>query len=284
MTGCIIPGFNFHPQWVNRSGFSPFIQPLIHAGLSALEFELDPHIQDWQKTLGYMEEAAGADLKFSFHAPYRSPYSLAGFEHGKKHTIITDYAPMLKIAQDWANRLKVQPVVVIHGARADNQDRQVLFQDTCGFLNWVLDEFRDIRLAFENNTVAEAKTIKIGDTIEEVSRVVDTIHDPRLGICWDMGHYAMAGFTTPPDGSWLQKVIHVHIHDLDAAHTDHFPLVFASYDYTGWLGALAAAGMQGIATLEVKGGQLMKWPNEQIEEALCASFTCIKEAALCQQA
>ena len=283
MTGCIVPGFSFHPQWVDLTGFPVFIQPLIHSGLGALEIELDPHIQDLQQTNDYMEEAISLGLCFSFHAPYRHSYTLAGFESSDRDKVISDYAPMLKIAQDWAGRLKTQPVVVIHGARAVKGDRESLFQDTRSFLTWALHEFRDIRLAFENNTVAEGHTIKIGDTIEEVNRVVDTLDHPRLGICWDMGHYAKAGFATPPEEAWLKKVIHVHIHDMDSTQTDHYPLIYTSYDYAGWLRLLAAAGMQGIATLEVKGGQLMKWSNERIEEALCASFASIKEVTQCQQ-
>lgn len=281
MTGCILPGFNFHPQWADRTGFSVFIQPLMRCGLGALEFELDPNIQDWQKTLGYMQEAVAHGLQMSFHAPYRKTYTLAGFECGNRDAVIAGYAPMLKVAQDWAERFKTQPVVVIHGARAEKGERETFFQDTCGFLRWALNEFHDIRLAFENNTVAIAQSIKIGDTIEEVSRVVDAVYDPRLGICWDMGHYALAGFTSLPEETWLKKVIHVHIHDLDNSHTDHFPLVYSSYDHTGWLEALISAGMNGIATLEVKGEQLMKWSNEQIEEGLCSSFKRIKEADLC---
>jgi len=83
-------------------------------------------------------------------------------------------------------------------------------------------------------------------------RIVEEVGNCRLGLCWDMGHDVKAGRLTAPDAAWLDRVVHVHLHDIDENGTDHYPLLCGQVPYRTWLPALIQVGFKGIVTLEIK--------------------------------
>ena len=272
-------GFNIHPRWAAGSTLETFLAPLKKAGLSALEFALEGHDRDWKEFEPLMEESASLGYRLCFHAPFRAPYTLAGFKVDDRESIIALYQPMLAIAQSWALRQGGMATVVLHSAHSDHSNRATLYADTLSFLDWALQEFDHLRFAVENLGPSDGTDIKVGDTREEVLALVETLDQSRLGICWDFGHDCLHHRSQLPGKEWLARVVHVHVHDLDAAGLDHYPLVFGNCPYQEWLQALARCGMQGVATLEVKGGQLKGWPLERMAQTLIDSIAAVKEAS-----
>ena len=270
-------GFSMHPLWVGQEGLEAFLKPLRDVGLSTLEFELDSHLEMWNDTRKLMEQGFDLGMGLCFHAPYRLPHRIAGFSGSQKGSIKQDYQTMLDIAQDWVKRTGKTKTVVFHGARGESEEHPQLFADTLDFCQWLLESYPELRFALENNNPTESNVIKIGVTREEVLKLVTEFDSPRLGICWDMGHDYLAHRDDTLEPEWLERIIHVHVHDVDAHENDHFPLVYGKVPHAKWLGALHRVGMKGNVTLELKGGNLKDWQPEEISKSLTASVQMIAE-------
>jgi sugar phosphate isomerase/epimerase len=281
MTVNIGIGFNIHPRWAAGSTLENFLAPLKAAGLSALEFALEGHDLDWNTFQPLMEEGASLGYRLCFHAPFRAPYTLAGFSMDNRDSIIAAYRPMLAIAQSWGMRQGSPVTAVLHSAHSDHAERAALYADTLAFLEWALPEYDQVRIAVENLGPSKGSDVKVGDTREEVLSLVKMFDHPRVGICWDFGHDCLHHRSHLPSEEWLRRVVHVHAHDLDAAGLDHYPLILGNCPYREWLQALVRCGMQGVATLEIKGGQMKDWPFERVNQALVDSIKGLKEASTC---
>lgn len=273
----ILPGFNLHPRWVEGSTAGEFLPPLIEAGLRAVEFDLHPNQPYWPGFEPLMGACQQMDLRLCFHAPYRPPYSIAGFSGEGREVIKELFTPMLSLAEHWAVAQGNLAAVVIHPAKSSQAPRSDLDADTHSFLAWVLEEFHGLLLALENMGPPAPGEIKAGDTRENVFSLVEGIRHPRLGLCWDLGHDALWNRAEPPEAAWLKRVVHAHVHDLDENGQDHYPLVFGRVPACDWLRRLAQAGMQGAAVLEIKGGQLRTWDLPRINQAIRNSLTTIRE-------
>jgi sugar phosphate isomerase/epimerase len=272
MNGNIRIGFSMHPRWVDGVGLKTFIEPLRQVGLSALEFELDDHLDGWTASLILMKEAVSMGLDLSFHAPYRAPHSLVGFAGGNRPVLEREFRPLLEVGENWAVRMGKKCVLVMHAAASRiPADPASLVVDTIAYLKWVAEAFPHLHLALENNHSPEEDQVKVGVQRTDILRMVDCLPPDRLGICWDMGHDFLSQQPQQPPPEWFSRVIHVHIHEVDSAGRDHFPLVMGNDFYTPWLHGLVRVGMNGIVVLELKGGHLTGWSMEQIKAALVSS-------------
>lgn len=270
-------GFNIHPRWVQGSSLKNFIAPLRQAGLESLEFELDNRLPMWEEFGPLMEETVALGLQLSFHAAYRTPHILLGYAHGLKAEIQQDYRPLLQIAEDWSLRLQKMHSVVFHAATAPApHDTQPMVEDTVGFLQWVCSEFPHLKVALENNNPSSANQVKLGIQRDDVLALLQLIDRPQAGICWDMGHDALTTQPVTAPHEWVEKVIHVHLHDFDQDGQDHYPLIFGNVPYQPWLAQLKQAGMQGIVVLELKGERFKDMEYGQIIRYLADSFSAIR--------
>ncbi len=95
------------------------------SGLSALEFELDQHLDRWEEFEPLMEATVEEGLELSFHAPYRLPYTLVGYSTTNRASIENMYRPMLKIAEKWAIQTGKPRVAVFHAATAPARTVQI---------------------------------------------------------------------------------------------------------------------------------------------------------------
>ena len=268
--------FSMHPRWVDNGGLKAFIDPLRHAGLSALEFELDDHLDCWPDSLPLMETAVEQGLELSFHAPYRAPHSLVGFAGNRRPALEQEYRPLLEIAESWARRTGAQRTLVVHAAVSQPPANPAsLVADTIAYLNWVAETFPNLHLALENNHPPLKNEIKVGIQRADVLQIANCLQPTRLGICWDMGHDYLRHQQDEPTPEWLSRVMHVHLHDVDHADQDHYPLVLGNVPHQPWLQGLKQAGMNGIVVLELKGERLKDWSMDQIRTALVGSVETI---------
>jgi sugar phosphate isomerase/epimerase len=269
-------GFSMHPRWTDRAGLKAFIDPLRRAGLSALEFELDDHLDCWSDSPPLMEAAVEQGLELSFHAPYRSPHSLVGFAGDRRPDLEQEYRPLLEIAEGWARRSGKPRTLVVHAAVSQPPaDSTSLVTDTIVYLNWVTDVFPNLHLALENNHPPIKDEIKVGIQRADVLKIASSLPPTRVGICWDMGHDYLRHQQDEPSPEWLSRVMHVHLHDVDEADLDHYPLVLGNVPHLSWLQGLKQAGMKGIVVLELKGERLKDWSMDRIMAALVGSIETI---------
>jgi sugar phosphate isomerase/epimerase len=271
-------GFSMHPNWLAAGSLGDFLAPLRAAGLAALEFELDDHLSAWPAFPALMEQAVQAGMALSFHAPYRAPHSLAGFAGERRGAIQAGLAPLLAVAENWAQRSPACQTVVVHAAvGSQGTDPSALREDTIGFIEWACAAFPDLRLALENTPPAAPGQVKVGTSKEEVLDLIRAANQPQLGACWDMGHDMLLPPPDEPSPEWLARVIHVHVHDIDSNGADHHPLIFGVVPFQRWLAAWKAAGGQGLAVLELKGQHLQGWGSQRISRALASSIAQLAE-------
>jgi sugar phosphate isomerase/epimerase len=276
MAGNVRVGFSMHPRWAGSRGLEDFLLPLCRVGLSALEFELDDRLEDWSDFEPLMQAAFERGLALSFHAPYRPPHSLVGFDGEGRARIQADYSPLLALAESWAQRSPACRTVVVHAAAGQAPAVQsALAADTQAFLGWVLEAFPDLELALENNHPERPGELKVGVAPQDVLALIAAVGSPRLNACWDLGHDFLRAGAAEPSAEWLAKVVHIHVHDVNGSGEDHYPLVFGNVPVDAWLHGWKAHGGRGSVVLELKGGQLKGWPAEKIGEALELSIAAL---------
>ena len=264
-------GFGLHPKWLGAGTREEFLAPLKAAGLSALEFTLHPGNDEWAGMAALAEECARAGYPCHFHAPYQLPFTLAGFAATQRAAIQHMYAPALTVVERLAADYHLTPSLIIHGATAD-APRAELRRDTDAFLAWVLAETQHARLMLENLPPKPGMT-RTGESRAETLDVVRALNHPRLGMCWDLGHDYLLGYTELPDADFLRAVRHVHIHDINDAREDHFPLIYGNVPWQADLRALARVGFAGTVVMEINGYRAQR--VERLHERLAASFAAM---------
>jgi sugar phosphate isomerase/epimerase len=244
-------GFGLHPKWLGTGTREDFLGPLKAAGMSVLEFTLHPATDEWPAMQALAEECTTAGYRCHFHAPYQPPFSLVGFATARRQEIAQMYAPALELVERMADAGHFDPALVVHGATGAAA-RADLRRDTDAFLNWVLAETHRARVMFEI-LPHKPPFVRTGESRDEVLDVVRTLNHPRLDLCWDLGHDYLLGYSDLPDDEFLRRVRHVHIHDVNAAREDHFPLVYGNVPWQADLRALLAAGFEGAVVMEING-------------------------------
>jgi sugar phosphate isomerase/epimerase len=244
--------FGLHPKWIESSGGSldGVLNPLQAAGLSALEFTLNPD-EEWEEMRALAEQCVRLGHRCHFHSPYKDPFNSEGFASNRRDEIKQLYAPLFTLIERWANDGDLFPAVVIHGAHGKTSLTQ-LAEDTAHFLEWALAQTTRTQLMLEN-LPPKPGYIRVGESHEQVLEIVCGIHHPRLNVCWDLGHDVLQGYTQLPSEDFLKAVRHVHIHDINDAGEDHFPLVYGNVPWQKDLRALKRVNFNGAVTMEING-------------------------------
>ena len=267
-------GFGLHPKWLGNGTREQFLAPLKAAGMSVLEFTLHPNTDEWESMRALAEECARAGYHCHFHAPYQSPFTIAGFATTQRDAIQRMYVPALELAERLAEEHRFQPSLVIHGTTANASSRAELRRDTEEFLAWVLTETKHSHLMLENLPPKPGFT-RTGESREETLDIVRQINHPRLAMCWDLGHDYLLGYTELPQADFLSAVGHVHIHDINAAREDHFPLIYGNVPWQADLRALASVGFDGAVIMEINGYRAQA--VERLHERMVESFALMQE-------
>lgn len=266
-------GFGLHPKWLTNSTREEFLAPLKAAGMSVLEFTLHPNTDEWAEMCALAEECVSAGYRCHFHAPYQTPFNLAGFATTQRDAILKMFAPALELAEQLAEKQQSDAVLVIHGAHAE-MTRMALRRDTEAFLEWVLAEMPRVRPMLEILNHKPPFT-RIGESRDEVLDIVRGMNHSRLGVCWDLGHDYLLGYTELPNDEFLHAVRHVHIHDINAAREDHFPLIYGNVPWQTDLCALARVGFGGAVVMEINGYRAQR--VERLHARLAESFAAMSE-------
>lgn len=269
----IEPCFALHPKWVEREGVNAFLSPLQAAGMVGLEFTLYAQPGEGEPMRALAEDCARSGFHCNFHAPYQDPHNPAGFATDRREALQALFTPALAFAERIAAETGYAPGLVIHGAHGFTP-LATLREDTRQFLLWVLEHTRACRVMLEN-LPPKPGTVRLGETPEQVAALVAQIDHPRLAICWDLGHSVLQKQHDLPPADFLGRTRHVHIHDINAAGEDHFPLVYGTVPWQRDLRALRAAGFSGAITMEINGYRASRLDN--LHQRLADSFAAIRE-------
>lgn len=274
-------GFNMDFQWLNGRDIFAVISPLVRKGLTVLEIHLEPRFPEISDHIEFLcDSASQAGLGLCFHAPYLDPPFMYGFSTTGRNTLETGWALVLEFINRYSSVNDIRTEMVLHGSHGPNAHMDALLKDTVEIAAWILDNCPELTIGIENLPTPRnpSELVKFGEDRDSVLKAVNMIDHPRCGITWDMGHCVRNNVLETPEDSWIQRVVHVHVHDVDAARQDHWPLMTESTPYQSWIQALAKAGFSGTITAELNRNLYGSWSQETIDEYLISSIEKIKSA------
>lgn len=272
---------NLDYYWLQGRSFSDVIKPLIENGLSALEVHLDLRFPEISDHLEYLcKSAAQSGLGISFHAPYLEPPFLFGFSSHQRPQLEIAWTPVLDIVNRYASTNGIRTEMVLHGSHGPHASMDELLMDTVKMAQWILDYCPEIYLGIENLPVPRNpnELVKYGENRDSVLQAVEHVNHPRCGITWDMGHCVRNKVFSIPHDDWMNRVVHVHVHDVDENRQDHWPLILGSTPYESWIHALKKSRFCGTITAELNGKLFEHWTQEEKDQNLLLTIKKIKDA------
>ena len=252
-------GLNMHPKWVEGGPPETFLFPLREVGLRVLEFPMDLLVSNREEMDRLISACRRLQFAVSFHAPYGGRYNVARFLGPERGDIQRLFEPVIGYAAAIAHE-DGPTTLVVHGAKARGGRRAMKRATQC-FIDWLGEQSPGLSPALELR-VLEPGVVKIGDRKAELLDVVAHCRNPRVGICWDLGHDALNGSIAAPPG-FVEQVTHVHVHDVSPAGEDHYPLLFGNAPYDDRLEQLYRASYSGDLILEVDGYSILQLARER---------------------
>jgi sugar phosphate isomerase/epimerase len=274
-------GFNLNFQWLKGRSFSSVIDPLIAAGLSVIEVHLDFRFPQIADHLEYLcKQAANSGLGISFHGPYLDPPFMVGFARENKLALKSQWQPVADLINRYTSTNLIRTEMVLHGSHGPDADMSNLLDDTVQISQWILEQCPELFIGIENLPTPRnpSNLVKFGEDRDSVLKVVNQVDHPRCGITWDMGHCVRNHILDLPSQEWVKKVVHVHVHDVDEARQDHWPLNIGRTPYLDWIKYLIANNFCGTITAELTGDLYRDWTQDYIDAQLLATIQKIKEA------
>lgn len=258
-------GLALADAWMTRATSPQILEELRPLGLTDVEFTLEPESEAWPRTVALVAECQGMGFHCHFHSPFDDDYNAAGWSHDRRDEIKRVHSAVIEYTERQAAQSPVPSVLVLHGA-CGKGGHAMLMDDTVGFLTWVIEQAPSMPLVLELLPRQPGLT-KIGANIAELLETVDLVGSDRLGLCWDLGHAAMnerLGDFGQVHSEFLQRVRHVHVHDLDDGNRDHFPLVYGNVPFLRCCGQLKREGFAGSVIMEVNLRRLDRFGRDGI--------------------
>jgi sugar phosphate isomerase/epimerase len=251
-------------------------------GIEAVEIPLGADT-DLDHVLGQARWCLQAGLHVSFH-PYSEGHAANPAEFaGPSSVPASVHARFLALAAAVAAE-QSDAVVNIHPAavRDGTRSRHELVEASVAFFDWARTWCEEH--APDVHPVAELQVgpfrdepiIRIADDPMELA---DVVTRSGVGACWDVGHavwnHRRFGTDEQPADALLERVTHVHCHDVD--EVDHRPPRRGDAPWRRFLQRLAATGYVGTVIIEVTPRTFLGAGGfPAVEEAI----TAVREAAL----
>lgn len=250
-----------HIPWARLDDFLPLV----------LDLDLSPEIAFKGADLDSIDPATVKNLSVRFakcgirptiHAPFLdlNPGAI---------DLLVRRITFQRLLQTWqiANQLNARLMVVHPGFdrwRFPGMERQWL-ENATGFFQELLSSSTDsdCRLAVEN--IYEASS-------SNLVQLVDTLASPRLGHCFDVGHWHL--FAQEPMAAWLSAVsprlFHLHLHDNRGKADEHLPVGDGRIDFKLLFSSIRPLSPQPSMTLEAHRPEDLSRSLRQVT-AICSS-------------
>ena len=239
MTGLL--GNSGAPRWYDcdAARFPHYLDQIVAAGATAAEIVLHDgeadeftsrvHVvrSDWESVIdGYRSRG----LWVSVHGPLTPEFSARHWNTARRE-LLNRYQPVLRQVADLAEEQGATNLV-LHAA-ADpaldllgNERVTAEFVQSIGELigRWSSRVNVVLELRAENSARPSAAALSRASVL----RILNLVNHSSVGICWDLAHdmeNAIAtgsGWTRPPD-AFLERVRHLHLHDLGEDGEPHCP-------------------------------------------------------------
>lgn len=247
------------------------LEQLKKCGLEFVEFPIQ---SDFKESFfeNLVDGCRRNGLGVTLHPYLNGIFNSAAFEEDPENPCLVLVSRCLRFAHKVAKEQGHPLPVVFHGASNARlsglpwakESREFYFEKSRRFFVWMMEYVEREKLLvapmaeLQLAPRADQPFIRIGDNYPEL---LDMIRGIPISICWDMGHAMMnhlrAGRPIDPPQEFVDKVRHVHLHDILNAK-DHQPLIYGGTPYQRYLGMIKAAGFDGYINLEMSSEGLLK--------------------------
>jgi sugar phosphate isomerase/epimerase len=229
------------PRWYDcdLERFPQYLDHLLSCGATAAEIVLHNgeadeftsrvHVlrPDWERIItGYRDRG----LSLTVHGPLSPEFSPKRWRD-EPHTTISRYRPILQQVAEVAIDQN-GTTLILHAAADSAETLAENERTTAAFLATIAEELErwtdNVTVAIELRAYRESRATAAATTRDSVLRVVDQSSHPNVAICWDVAHdlesrIALGQPWDEPDDVFLQRVLHVHLHDLGPNEEPHYP-------------------------------------------------------------
>lgn len=226
-----------------------FLQNLKQRNIDFAEIKLV--CSKWDKRIIQIREILKRGLDVTIHTGFEGDYNIALFTPDSKNITYQEYFKIFEKCNLIASEKGSACIVNFHGATETPEisDFRALMKRTVEFTKWafevIVQKNWQVKLAVEllpqTSTSKHVLEGKVGLLPQELLELWQKVGEKELRFCWDLGHYQINlnnGLDIKPDLEFLEKVTHVHLHDL-CDGTDHLPLKFGGVPYKDYLGFLS---------------------------------------------
>lgn len=195
-----------------------------------IEFQIHgDELDDWQ---GNGVRAALTQLTRSLALPLTLHGPIFGFDPASRDKATRELAKK-RVLEAFETVDFARPSLIVFHSSYNNYSHaaepQRFIDDTCRFWDELLGELPkgSTLLALENIYDADPRPL---------AAVLDALSHPRLGFCFDIGHWNCFGRQLELDDYLAligRHLIHLHLHDNHGAHDSHLPAGQGSIDFSG---------------------------------------------------
>jgi sugar phosphate isomerase/epimerase len=231
---------------------------LREVGVESLEFRaVDPSLGGELELVRMCQERG---FGITLHPVWEGPFDLMEFGVERGNRIRENFEVLFRVAGDVAKGQDAALVIVVHGPTYPTEEERYYelgVRTMVNFLRWAgryaEDSAYKLEFGFENRPKILCQA-KMGESHSNTLAIVDLADHRLVGITWDMGH-SVRNVQLGVDGlypsrAFMERVNHVHIHDLREG-VDHHPLLYGAVPYEEYIRMLAASGCGGVLDLEV---------------------------------
>ena len=211
--------------------------------------------QEWQACL---ERHLGTKTQFSGPVAMHGPF--VGIEYTHLDYLIREVAQhRLDMTYEAAQKLNVTRVILHAGYTPEND----LFNLHDIWYRGSLDYWeREIR-RWESAGIEIVLENVVEKSPDLLTRLVNEINNPYLGMCLDVGHGHMFSQLSAPE--WVRrmgnKLWHIHLHDNDGTQDSHQALGRGTIDFPAFYDALYESVPEATISLEVEDLMDVKMDN-----------------------
>lgn len=209
----MILGITFEEKILKEIKLKEYMDLFSFHGITSLE--LAPNFIDYDTDFYFkiFQEMKKNSIQFNFHLPsfIDEKLSIDNFnENNKKYYI--DYFKKLNQVFDLKNN---SANVVFHGAKYEDITKTEAINKTVSFIGFMLNFFykNTYQLTLSIETLNKNKNKIIGDSRNDLMRVLDIVDSTQLKICWDITHdFLNFNEILYPEGQILNAISHCHVH------------------------------------------------------------------------
>lgn len=257
----MVKGFSLHPSDKYLAFFAQQGDPieyLLGLGVESLEFVVrDPCLSE---ELALVKRCQDAGYQVTLHPVWAGVFEVTEFADEPANEIRQNFEELFKTAGTLANRQEGPVIIVVHGPTYPTEAPEYYtlgINTMATFLHWAGNHAQRaghrLLFGFENRPKI-AGNAKMGESHANTLKIVEQADHELVAITWDMGHSGVNAHQGSddlyPPQAFLERVIHVHIHDLKDG-TDHYPLLYDGLPYAEYIARLAKVGYRGVLNLEV---------------------------------